>query len=65
MDIQDLQKYIDSSISPARPLGILVREIQDDHILFAPLHLNKNDKGTAFAGSLTKSVQQQSSMLRL
>lgn len=40
-------------IAPARALGIRVNAFQDGHVvLTAPFGPNRNDKGTAFAGSI-------------
>lgn len=42
-----------NKIGPARAMGIQVSDFENGHIvLFAPFGLNRNDKGTAFAGSI-------------
>ena len=46
-----------ADITPARALGISVVDYANGHIvLAAPLKLNLNDKGTAFAGSISSML---------
>ena len=54
MNRNSLQQYIDQGIVPAVALGFKVEECDISKrvvTLSAPLSLNKNDKGTLFAGS--------------
>jgi thioesterase domain-containing protein len=51
LDLAGLQAYLSARIAPARALGLSV-EATEPVAITAPLELNVNDKGTAFAGSL-------------
>jgi thioesterase domain-containing protein len=46
-----------ADIVPAVALGFSITEQTADHVaLYAPLHLNVNDKGTAFGGSISSAL---------
>jgi thioesterase domain-containing protein len=51
--IYKLQERLNRNIPITKSMGVEILKFDDSGLVInAPLHLNKNDKGTAFAGSL-------------